>query len=225
MTCAAKKIFNETVSTRARFSAGAIAEKIEEIEEGYLWTVKGGDVRATKVFAISSKDTQIAPQEVIRRWPGGQFVGTIDKMPEGEPRFALALQCTTTVLFEDKVTSIEVAWKQALESSQDVKMWGFYKASGAIDKETAGAKLVLSTISACAVKPKEGKEPGLAKILEAVVSEGATLKSKAKLISMWRVSPHDGANVFAPFGVALVALRKINLSSDKPTEITSNSAT
>ena len=225
MTCSAKKIFNETVSARARFSAGAIAEKIEEIEEGYLWTVKGGDVLHTKVFAISSKDTQIkAAQEVLRQWPGG-VVGQIDKMPVSEPKFALALQCTTTVLFEDKVTSIEVAWKQALASSQDVKMWGFYKASGAIDKETQGAKLVLSTISACAVKPKEGKEPGLAKILEAVVSEGATLKTKAKLISMWRVSPHDGANYFAPWGVALVALKKINLSSDKPVELTSNSST
>ena len=183
--------------------------------------MKGGDVLHTKVFAISSKDTQIAAQEVLRQWPGGQFVGTIDKMPEGEPRFALALQCTTTILFEDKVTSIEVAWKQALASSQDVKMWGFYKASGAIDKDTAGAKLVLSTLSPCAVKPT-GKTPGLAKILEAV-SEGATLKAKAKLISMWRVSPHEGEFVFAPFGVALVAVRKINLSSDNPTEITNNS--
>ena len=179
-------------------------------------------MRATKVFAISSKDTQIAAQEVLRQWPGG-VVGQIEKMNASEPKFALALQSSTTILFEDKVCSIDVAWKQALASSQALKMWGFYKASGAIDKDTAGAKLVLSTLSPCAVKPT-GKTPGLAKILEAV-SEGATLKAKAKLISMWRVSPHDGEYVFAPFGVALVALRKINLSSDKPTELTNNSAT
>ena len=94
-------------------------------------------------------------------------------------------------------------------------MWGFYKASGAIDKETAGAKLMLSTISACAVKPTENT-PGLAKILEAV-SKGATLKKKAKLISAWRVSQIEGGPVFAPFGVALIAARNINLSS--PSEI------
>ena len=195
---------------------------IEEVSDMAFWIVKGGDVRWPKVYAISSKDTQIkAPQEVLRQWPGG-VVGQIEKMNASEPMFALALQSSTTILFEDKVSSIEVAWKQALASSQALKMWGFYKASGAIDKDTAGAKLVLSTLSPCAVKPT-GKTPGLAKILEAV-SEGATLKAKAKLISMWRVSPHDGANVFAPFGVALVALRKINLSSDNPTEITSNSS-
>ena len=196
---------------------------IEEDSDMAFWIVKGGDVRWPKVYAISSQDTQImAVQEVLRQWPGG-VVGQIEKMNASEPKFALALQSSTTILFEDKVSSIDVAWKQALASSQALKMWGFYKASGAIDKDTAGAKLVLSTLSPCAVKPT-GKTPGLAKILEAV-SEGATLKAKAKLISMWRVSPHDGANVFAPFGVALVALRKINLSSDKPTELTSNSAT
>ena len=61
--------------------------------------------------------------------------------------------------------------------------------------------------------------PGLAKILEAV-SKGATLKTKAKLISVWRVRPHEGEAVFAPFGVALIAARKLNLSS--PTEISDN---
>jgi len=194
---------------------------IEDVSDMAFWIVKGGDVRWPKVYAISSKDTQIkAPQEVLRQWPGG-VVGQIEKMNASEPKFALALQSSTTILFEDKVCSIDVAWKQALASSQGLKMWGFYKASGAIDKDTAGAKLVLSTLSPCAVKPT-GKTPGLAKILEAV-SEGATLKAKAKLISMWRVSPHEGEFVFAPFGVALIAIRKINLSSDNPTEITNNS--
>ena len=141
-------------------------------------------------------------------------------MEDGDPKFALGLQSSSTVLFEDKVCSLDVAWKQALASTQGVKMWGFYKASGAIDKDTAGAKLVLSTISPCAVKPTD-KQAGLIKILEAV-SKGATLKTKAKLISMWRVRSHEGQEVFAPFGVALIAQRKLTLSSERPTEITNN---
>ena len=204
--------------TRARVSAGAIAEMAEETESLQLWVVSGGDVQKPKVYAISKKEPHAkASQEVLREWAGG-VVGRIESMEDGEPKFPLNLQSTTTVLFEDKVCSLDVAWKQALASTQGVSMWGFYKASGAIDKDTAGAKLIISTLSACAVKPVENA-PGLAKILEAV-SKGAILKTKAKLVSMWRVRPHDGREVFAPFGVALVAARKIALSSESPTEIT-----
>ena len=95
---------------------------------------------------------------------------------------------------------------------------GFYKASSAIDSDTAGAKLILSTLSPCAVKPTENTL-GMAKILEAVAN-GAVLKQKAKLVSMWRVSMHEGRAIFAPYGVALVAARKLTLNSCSPIEIT-----
>ena len=195
-----------------------MAEKTELMD---LWVVSGGDVQSPKVFAISKKEPHVkAAQEVLRQWPGG-VVGRIETMEDGEPKFVLGLQSSSIVLFKEKVCSLDAAWKQALASTQGVKMWGgFYKASGAIDKDTAGAKLILSTISPCAVKPTD-KTPGLAKILEAV-SRGATLKTKAKLISMWRVRPLDGHQVFAPFGVALIAARKITLSSERPTEISNN---
>ena len=193
---------------------------IEETERLDLWIVFGGDVDRPKLFAHSKQEPHVkAAQEVLCFWAGG-VVGQISSMEESSPKFALGLQSSSLVMFEDKVCSLEVAWKQALATTQGVKMWGFYKASGAVDKDTVGAKLVLSTISACAVKPAD-KTPGLAKILDAV-SMGATLKTKAKLISMWRVRPHDGQEVFAPFGVALIAARKITLSSERPTEITAN---
>ena len=191
---------------------------VEETEAISLWVVSGGDVQTPKVFAISKQEIQAkANQEVLRQWTGGH-VGQMDRMNESEPKFPLNMQSSSTVVFQDKVVSLESAWKSALHSTAGVKMWGFYKASGAIDKETAGAKLILSTISACAVKPTENT-PGLAKILEAV-SKGATLKKKTKLISAWRVSQSEGGHVFAPFGVALIAARKLNLSS--PTEISDN---
>ena len=146
--------------------------------------------------------------------------GRTETMEDGEPKFALGLQSSSIVLFEEQICSLEAAWKRVLASTQGVKMWGFYKASGAIDKDTIGAKLILSTMSPCAVKPID-KTHGLTKILEAV-SKGATLKAKAKLVSMWRVRPHDGQPVFAPFGVALMAVRKLTLSGERPTEITNN---
>ena len=193
---------------------------VEETERMDLWVVSGGEVQSPKVFAISKKEPHVkAAQEVLCQWAGG-VVGEISSMEDSEPKFALGLQSSSVVLFEDKVSSMEAAWKQALATTQGVNMWGFYKASGAVDKDTAGAKLILSTMSPCAVKPAD-KHPGLAMILD-VVSRGATLKTKAKLISMWRVRPHDGQEVFAPFGVALIAARKITLSSERPTEITNN---
>ena len=195
----------------------------EETDSMQLWVVSGGDVQKPKVYAISKKEPHVkASHEVLRQWAGG-VVGRIETMEEGEPKFALGLQSSSTVLFEDKVVSLEAAWKEALATTQGVKMWGFYKASGAIDKDTAGSKLVLSTLSPCAVKPTNlASTQGLAKILEAVAS-GAMLKTKARLVSMWRVRPHDGQEVFAPFGVALIAARKITLSSESPTEISNNS--
>ena len=129
-----------------------MAEKTELMD---LWVVSGGDVQSPKVFAISKKEPHVkAAQEVLRQWPGG-VVGRIETMEDGEPKFALGLQSSSLVLFKEKVCSLDAAWKQALASTQGVKMWGFYKASGAIDKDTAGAKLILSTISPCAVKPTD----------------------------------------------------------------------
>ena len=194
---------------------------VEETERINLWVVSGGDIISPRVFAISKQEPHAKPaQEVLCQWAGHGFVGQITSMEDGEPKFALGLQSSSLVLFEEKVCSLEAAWKHALATTQGVKMWGFYKASGAIDKDTVGAKLVLSTISPCAVKPAD-KHPGLATILDAV-SKGAVLKTKARLISMWRVRPHDGMDVFAPFGVALIAARKITLGSERPTEITNN---
>ena len=209
----------QSVRTRAHASAGATAEKVDETESTELWVVSGGDVQKPKVFALSKTTERrvSAAQEVLRQWGGG-VVGRIEAMPAGEPMFSLNLSPNTLVLFEEQVRPLEAAWKRALASTQGVKMWGFYKASGAIDQDTAGAKLVLSTLSPCAVKPSD---PGLVKLLEAAHS-GAILKTKAKFISMWRVREHEGQEVFAPFGVALIAARKITISGDQPTEITNS---
>ena len=190
----------------------------DEIESMELWVVSGGDVQKPKVYALSKKEPHVkAAHDVLRQWGGG-VVGRIETLGEGEPVFPLGLLSSSLVLFEEKVRSLDAAWKQALASTQDVKMWGFYKASGAIDPGTAGAKLILSTLSPCAVKPTD---PGLVKLMEAV-SKGATLKTKAKFISMWRVRQHDGQEVFAPFGIALIAVRKLTMSGELPTEITNN---
>ena len=192
---------------------------VDETESIELWVVSGGDVQKPKVYALSKKEPHVkAAHDVLRQWGGG-VVGRIETLGEGEPVFPLGLLSSSLVLFEEKVRSLDAAWKQALASTQDVKMWGFYKASGAIDPGTAGAKLILSTLSPCAVKPTD---PGLVKLMEAV-SKGATLKTKAKFISMWRVRQHDGQEVFAPFGIALIAVRKLTMSGELPTEITNNS--
>ena len=191
---------------------------VDETESMELWVVSGGDVQKPKVYALSKKEPHVkAAHDVLRQWGGG-VVGRIETLGEGEPVFPLGLLSSSLVLFEEKVRSLDAAWKQALASTQDVKMWGFYKASGAIDPGTAGAKLILSTLSPCAVKPTD---PGLVKLMEAV-SKGATLKTKAKFISMWRVRQHDGQEVFAPFGIALIAVRKLTMSGELPTEITNN---
>ena len=191
---------------------------VDETESIELWVVSGGDVQKPKVYALSKKEPHVkAAHDVLRQWGGG-VVGRIETLGEGEPVFPLGLLSSSLVLFEEKVRSLDAAWKQALASTQGVKMWGFYKASGAIDPGTAGAKLILSTLSPCAVKPTD---PGLVKLMEAV-SKGATLKTKAKFISMWRVRQHDGQEVFAPFGIALIAVRKLTMSGELPTEITNN---
>jgi len=209
---------NETVSKRARFSAGAIAEKVEDFEDGAFWVVSGGDVKWPKVYATSKETQTMNGNGILREWACGH-VGQIEKMEASEPKFVLALACSTTILFDDKVMRFDDAWKAALASTKGLQMWGFYRASGAIDHETAGAKLTLSTINPCAVQPKE-TDTGLAKLLEAVAA-GATLKTKARFISMWRVSAMEDAAVFAPIGVALMASKKITVRS-KPFELTSN---
>ena len=39
---------------------------------------------------------------------------------------------------------------------------------------------------------------------------------------MWRISKMEEKAVFAPFGVALMASKKITVRSDKPFELTNN---
>ena len=111
----------------ARASAGAIADVVEEIERIDLWVVIGSDIQSPKVFAISKKEPHMkAAQEVLHQWAGG-VVGQATSMEDGEPTFALGLQSSSTILFEDKVCSLDVAWKQALASTQGVNMWGSTK--------------------------------------------------------------------------------------------------
>ena len=102
----------------------------EETERMALWVVSGGSVQSPKVFAISNKEPHAkAAQEVLRQWPGG-VVGRIESMNESEPKFPLALQSSSTVLFEEKVVSLDAAWKLALASAQGVKMWGVLQGLG-----------------------------------------------------------------------------------------------
>eukprot|EP00959_Pyramimonas_sp_CCMP1952_P164999 3449020-Pyramimonas_sp.AAC.1 len=70
----------------------------------------------------------------------------------------------------------------------------------------------MPTLNACRLKPKAGST--LIDIL-ALVKDGVTLKTRAKLVPMWRVK--DGQ--FLPFGAALVNVRGLVVPQGTPSEL------
>ena len=165
----------------SKFGNNAVATFIFEHGPRQFWHIKSD--LCNRLFLLRTEAPYVeANHTLLAQWPGG-YCGQSSSMTAGSVTMPLTVSASTLIIYDGECQSFESAWKKALRSHSNLKIWAFYKVAGAVDMDSVDKKLTLSTLHQCALKPKADS---FVKMLE-LVRDGLLLKNKAKLIVTWRV--------------------------------------